>query len=370
MLVGIPKEIKKNENRVAMVPELVSIMISQGHEVLVEEKAGLGVGFDDADYEHNGAKISSAKDIFKNCELIVKVKEPQPEECNALSEGQVLFTYLHLAADANQTKLLCQSGATAIAYETVTDSKHRLPLLIPMSEVAGRVSTQAGAFCLQATAGGKGILLGGISGVASAEVTIIGGGIAGTHAAQVALGMGANVTIFEKSLDRLRELEFIFNHQVNLIYSTHNALVKKLKVSDMLIGSILIPGASAPKIVTRKMIQEMPKGSVIVDIAIDQGGCCETSMPTTHESPTFIEEEIVHYCVSNIPSAVPLTSTYALNHATFPYISSLAKQGWKKALSENPYFAEGLNICKGQVTYQNVAASLGMDYVPASQYLS
>jgi alanine dehydrogenase len=346
----------------------VAELVHHGHEVLVERSAGVGSGLTDAEYVGAGASLSDAPaQIFASCELIVKVKEPQPGERQLLRRGQVLFTYLHLAPDARQTADLLASGATCIAYETVTSPAGGLPLLTPMSEVAGRLAPQVGAHCLEREAGGRGILLGGVPGVPAAEVVILGGGVAGSHAATIALGMGANVTVVDRSSDALRRLAFHFGTGVRTIFSTRAAIAEIVKRADLLIGTVLVPGAAAPKLVTRAMLATMKPGAVIVDVAIDQGGCCESSRPTSHSQPTYIEQGIVHYCVTNMPGAVPRTSTFALNNATLPFVLAFAEHGWKKALAADPHLRAGLNIHDGQVTLKPVADAHGLAYVAAEK---
>ena len=368
MRIGVPKEIKDNEFRVGLTPSSVAELVHHGHEVLVERSAGVGSGLTDAEYVGAGASLSDAPaQIFASCELIVKVKEPQPGERQLLRRGQVLFTYLHLAHDARQTADLLASGATCIAYETVTSPAGGLPLLTPMSEVAGRLAPQVGAHCLEREAGGRGILLGGVPGVPAAEVVILGGGVAGSHAATIALGMGANVTVVDRSSDALRRLAFHFGTGVRTIFSTRAAIAEIVKRADLLIGTVLVPGAAAPKLVTRAMLATMKPGAVIVDVAIDQGGCCESSRPTSHSQPTYIEQGIVHYCVTNMPGAVPRTSTFALNNATLPFVLAFAEHGWKKALAADPHLRAGLNIHDGQVTLKPVADAHGLAYVAAEK---
>ncbi len=363
MQIGVPKEIKNNEYRVGLTPAGVRELSERGHHILVQQNAGLGIGFTDADYLQAGAKIATAaKHIFDTAELIIKVKEPQPEECLMLRENQILFTYLHLAPDPQQTKLLLQSGATAIAYETVSDEKGGLPLLAPMSEVAGRLSAQEGAACLKKAQGGSGVLMGGVPGVAPAKVCVIGGGVVGLNAAQIAMGMGADVTILDRSLTRLKQLDETYCGRIKTLYSTRESLEQQLAQSDLVVGAVLIPGASAPKLVTRDMLHLMKRGSVLVDVAIDQGGCFETSKPTTHENPSYVVEGIVHYCVANMPGAVARTSTLALTNATMPYVLALADKGLN-ALLENEYFLQGLNIHQGLVTCDAVAKALAYAYV-------
>lgn len=370
MIVGIPREIKTHEYRVGMVPSGVRELAHRGHRVLVENGAGAGVGFDDAAYREAGAAIvGDAAAVFDAAELIVKVKEPQPGETAMLREGQVLFTYLHLAADKPLTEALLASGCTAIAYETVTDRHGHLPLLAPMSEVAGRMSAQVGAHCLEKEQGGSGVLLPGVPSVGAGSVAVIGGGVAGTNAARMALGLEARVTVIEKSLDRLRELDALFGPRLDAVYSTMDAIEEHVVAADLVVGSVLVPGAAAPKLVSREMVRAMRPGSVIVDIAIDQGGCCETSRPTTHAEPTFVEEGVVHYCVTNMPGAVARTSTFALNNATLPYVLALAEEGVHAALGTDPHFRAGLNVHAGALTYAAVAEALGLDFTPAEEAL-
>lgn len=370
MIVGVPKEIKSQENRVGLVPGSVREIIRAGGTVLVEKNAGVGIGIMDDDYVAAGARIiNTADEIFDSAELIVKVKEPQPVECKRLRRDQTLFTYLHLAPDPQQTRLLKESGVTAIAYETVTQADGGLPLLTPMSQVAGRMSIQAGAHCLEMAQNGSGILLGGVPGVAPANVVVIGGGVVGTNAARMAMGLEANVTVLDKSLSRLQALDFQFGSKLHTIYATTQALEHYVRSADLIIGAVLVPGASAPKLVTRAMLKTMRRGSVVVDVAIDQGGCFETSYPTTHQEPTFIAEGIVHYCVANMPGAVPKTSTFALNNATLPFILSLVTKGVKTALLTDPHFLNGLNVHQGMITYDAVARELGYDYVNARDAL-
>ncbi|MBB3318698.1 alanine dehydrogenase [Rhizobium sp. BK181] len=367
MRVGCPKEIKNHEYRVGLTPASVREYVAHGHEVWVETKAGAGIGADDAAYMAAGAKIAaSAKDIFEKCDMIVKVKEPQPSEWAQLRDGQILYTYLHLAPDPEQTKGLLASGVTAVAYETVTDDRGGLPLLAPMSEVAGRLSIQAGATALQKANGGLGILLGGVPGVLPAKVTVIGGGVVGLHAARMAAGLGADVSILDKSLPRLRQLDDIFGGRVHTRYSSIQALEEEVFSADLVIGAVLIPGAAAPKLVTREMLSAMKKGSVIVDVAIDQGGCFETSHATTHSEPTYVVDDVVHYCVANMPGAVPVTSAHALNNATLVYGLALADRGLR-AIAEDRHLRNGLNIHRGRVTNKPVAEALGYEaYAPES----
>jgi alanine dehydrogenase len=370
MLIGVPKEIKNHEYRVGLIPASVRELIHHGHKVLVETKAGSGIGFDDAAYQAAGATIAaSAADVFAQADMIVKVKEPQPNECKMLRKGQLLYTYLHLAPDPEQTEGLLKSGCTAIAYETVTSPRGGLPLLAPMSEVAGRMSVQVGAHYLEKAQGGAGILLGGVPGVKAANVVVIGGGISGTHAVRMALGMEAIVTVIDKNLDRLRELDEVFGSSLNTIYSTVDAIEQYVIAADLVIGAVLVPGAAAPKLVTRKMIKQMRPGSVVVDIAIDQGGCFETSHATTHADPVYVVDNVTHYCVANMPGAVARTSTIALNNATLPFAVALANKGAKKALADDPHLMNGLNVHDGQVTYKAVADALKLKYTPAQQAL-
>ncbi|MBA2709795.1 MAG: alanine dehydrogenase [Tatlockia sp.] len=371
MLVGVPKEIKSQENRVGLVPGSVKEIIRAGSTVLVEKGAGLGIGICDDHYRVAGAEIvNTADEIFERSELIVKVKEPQPIECRRLHEGQTLFTYLHLAPDPQQTRLLKESGVTAIAYETVTQNDGGLPLLTPMSQVAGRMSIQAGAHCLEMAQGGSGVLLGGVPGVAPANVVVIGGGVVGTNAVRMAMGMEARVIVLDKSLSRLRELDFQFGSKLNTIYATEEALEQYIASADLVIGAVLVPGAAAPKLVTRAMLKTMRPGSVLVDVAIDQGGCFETSRATTHQEPTYVVDNVVHYCVANMPGAVPRTSTFALNNATLPFVMSLVTKGVKLALLSDGHLLNGLNVHKGMITYEAVARDLGYEYIAATDALA
>jgi len=371
MKVGIPTEIKNNENRVAATPAGVHELVRRGHEVLVQEGAGLGSSITDADYVEAGATIvATADEVWGAADLLLKVKEPILEEYPRMRAGQTLFTYLHLAASRPCTDALVASGTTAIAYETVQLPNRQLPLLQPMSEVAGRLSTQVGAYHLMRAAGGRGILLGGVPGTPKARVVVIGGGVAGEHAAANALGMGADVTIIDLSIPRLRELENRFGGQVQTRVSSAYEIAAQLKDADLVIGSVLIPGAQAPKLVTDAMVATMKKGSVLVDIAIDQGGCFEGSRPTTHDDPTFAVHDSVYYCVANMPGAVPETSTRALTNATLPYVIALAEKGWKRALAEDPALALGLNVYDGHVTNPHVAAALDMPLTPVAEALA
>lgn len=366
MLIGVPKEIKNLEYRVGLVPGSVRELIKNSHQVYVEKNAGAKIGFDDDSYEQVGAKIcGTAQEVYQHADMIVKVKEPQANECRMLKNGQVLFTYLHLAPDPEQAKLLQESGCVAIAYETVTNNNGGLPLLAPMSEVAGRMSIQAGATSLEIKNGGRGMLLGGVPGVVPAKVVILGGGVVGTNAVRVAMGMGANVVVIDKSLERLYHLDLQFGSKINTVYSTTDAIEHNLLDADLVVGAVLIPGASAPRLVTREMISRMQHGAVIVDVSIDQGGCFETSKATTHENPTYVVDGVVHYCVANMPGAVPRTSTFALNNATLPFVLSLANFGYKEAMRRNHHLMNGLNVCEGQITYKAVAEALHQPYVPA-----
>ncbi len=365
MKIGCPKEIKVHEYRVGLVPAGVRELVAAGHEVMVETHAGAGIGIGDDAYRAAGANVlPDAKSVFNQAEMIVKVKEPQLPECAQLRRGQILFTYLHLAADAEQAKALAKAGVTAIAYETVTSPDRSLPLLTPMSEVAGRMSIQVGATALQKANGGFGVLLGGVPGVAPARVVILGGGVAGTNATQMAVGLGAQVTVVDRSLRRLRELDVQFGSQIETAYSTIEAVERLVTQADLVIGAVLVTGAAAPKLVTRAMVGRMEKGAVLVDISIDQGGCFETSKPTTHADPTYVVDGVVHYCVTNMPGAVPRTSTFALTNATLPYVRSLADLGWKKALAHDTGFAAGLNVHEGAITHEAVARDLGMPFQP------
>ena len=371
MLVGVPKEIKVHEYRVGLTPDSVREFIVHGHEVVVETGAGAGIGRSDDDYRAAGAEIAAdAKTVFARAAMIVKVKEPQARERTLLRDGQILFTYLHLAADPDQCRDLVASGATCIAYETVVDGKGGLPLLAPMSQVAGRLSIQAGAHCLERAHGGSGILLGGVPGVAPAKVLVIGGGVVGANAILMAIGMGADVTVLDRSVDALRRLARRFGPRLKTVYSTRAALTQYVLDADLVVGAVLVAGAEAPKLVTAEMVKRMRPGSVLVDVAIDQGGCFETSHPTTHADPTYIVDGVVHYCVANMPGAVPRTSTYALNNVTLPYALALAGRGAREALLDNPNFLQGLNVCRGQVTYRAVAKDLGYRYVDPAKALA
>lgn len=371
MLVGVPKEIKNHEYRVGLTPAAVKELVAQGHEVMVEMNAGAGIGFTDDCYENAGATVvKSAEAVFKKAELIVKVKEPQAIERARLRPHHTLFTYLHLAPDVPQTQDLIESGATCIAYETVTDANGRLPLLAPMSEVAGRMSIQAGAHCLEKSQSGRGVLMGGVPGVDPAKVVIIGGGVVGQNAAAMAVGMGADAVILDRSVDTLRQLDARYGNRIKTVFSTHHSIEEHVLTADLLVGGVLLPGAAAPKLVTRDLVSRMKRGSVIVDVAIDQGGCVETSRPTTHDDPTFIVDGVVHYCVANMPGAVARTSTVALTNATLPYVLDIANKGTRKALEDNPHLLEGLNVCKGIVTCESVAQVQNLTYRPAAEMLS
>jgi alanine dehydrogenase len=363
MKIGVPKEIKIHEYRVGLVPAGVRELVDSGHQVLVQSGAGAGIGFEDSHYQSAGAVIAQrAADIFAACDLVVKVKEPQLAECRQLRSGQTLFTYLHLAADPEQAHALLASGATAIAYETVTAPDGSLPLLTPMSEVAGRMSVQVGANSLQKANGGFGVLLGGVPGVAPAKVVVLGGGVSGTHAAEMAVGLRADVTVVDRSVKRLRELSSLFGSQLKTVYSTAHAIEELVRDADLVIGAVLIAGAAAPKLVTRAMVKTMKPGAVLVDIAIDQGGCFETSRPTTHAEPTYVLDGVIHYCVTNMPGAVPRTSTFALTNATLPYVRALADHGWRQAIANDPGLARGLNVHAGELTHEAVASALGLSF--------
>ncbi len=370
MLIGVPKEIKNHEYRVGLTPSSVRELVLNGHKVVVETLAGSGIGMSDADYQKAGAGIvDTADEVFATADMIVKVKEPQAVERAKMRPGQILFTYLHLAPDPEQTKDLVDSEAVCIAYETVTSPSGGLPLLAPMSEVAGRMSIQAGAHCLEKEKGGRGVLLGGVPGVEPANVLILGGGIVGMNAAMMAIGMGASVTVMERNLDVMRRLDAHFGSQIRTVFSTADAVERLAQQADLVVGGVLIPGAAAPKLVTLEMLKGMKKGAVVVDVAIDQGGCFETSKPTTHDDPTYIVEDVVHYCVANMPGAVARTSTFALNNATLPFALAIANKGYKQALQDDPHLLEGLNVYRGHVTYEAVANDLGYSYLPKDEAL-
>lgn len=367
MRIGVPKEIKNNEFRVGLVPASVYELIHFGHEVFVETGAGRGSGFEDAHYEAVGAKIlNTAQEVFDQTDMIVKVKEPQLQECAMLHEGQILFTYLHLAPDLEQTIALIKSKCVAIAYETVTDPFGRLPLLAPMSEVAGRMAIQVGARALEKEAGGAGVLLGGVPGVAPGRVTILGGGVVGTNAARMAVGLEAEVIVIDSSLHRLRQLDDLFGSRIKTVAPNRFTIEEYATSSDLIVGAVLLPGAAAPKLITHETVSKMRPGSVMVDVAIDQGGCFETSRPTTHAEPTYVVDGVVHYCVTNMPGAVPRTSAIALNNATLPYTLAIANKGYKDALSTDPHLMNGLNVHMGAVTYKAVADALNLEYTAAN----
>ena len=365
MRIGVPREIKVHEYRVGLVPAGVRELTGAGHQVLIESGAGNGIGVDDEQFRAAGASIAArAEEVFERSEMIVKVKEPQAVECERLRSGQVLFTYLHLAADPNQARGLMKSGATAIAYETVTAPSGSLPLLTPMSEVAGRMSIQVGAASLQKANGGFGVLLGGVPGVPPAKVVVLGGGVSGTHAAEMAVGLRADVTVVDRSVDRLRELSSMFGAALRTAYSTTETIERLVRDADLVIGAVLVAGAAAPKLVTRAMVKTMKPGAVLVDISIDQGGCFETSHPTTHAEPTFVVDGVIHYCVANMPGAVPRTSTLALTNATLPYVRALADLGWQAAFRRDPGLAAGLNVHAGEITHDAVGKALGLPVRP------
>ncbi|WP_156840726.1 alanine dehydrogenase [Novosphingobium aquimarinum] len=371
MRVGTVREIKNHEYRVGLTPESACELVAHGHEVWVETGAGLGIGASDAEYEAQGAKIvPDASTIFAECEMVVKVKEPQAVERAMLREGQVLYTYLHLAPDPEQTADLVKSGVTAIAYETVTGPGGSLPLLKPMSQVAGRMSIQAGATALEKAHGGRGVLLGGVPGVMPAKVAVIGGGVVGFNAAQMAVGLGADVTILDRNPEVLEKLGIHFESRAKTRFSSKANLAESVAEADLVIGAVLIPGAAAPKLVTRAMLKTMKAGAVLVDVAIDQGGCFETSHATTHAEPTFVVDDVVHYCVANMPGAVSRTSTYALNNVTLPHALAIADKGWKAALRDDAHLAEGLNVHAGKVSYEAVARELGYEHTPLATLLA
>ena len=362
MRVGVTKEIKSHEYRVGLVPAAIHEFWHHGHQTVVESGAGLGIGFSDDDYRSAGAEIApDARAVFATADLVVKVKEPQPSEIALLRPTHVLFTYLHLAADKAQAQALMASGATCIAYETVSDEQGGLPLLAPMSEVAGRMSIQVGARCLEKEQGGRGVLLGGVPGVAPAKVVILGGGVSGTNAARMAMGMEASVTVIDKSLKRLKDLDMQFGSRLQTLFATVDTIQREVVAADLVIGAVLVPGAAAPKLVSREVVRRMRPGSVVVDISIDQGGCFETSRPTTHADPTYEVDGVIHYCVTNMPGAVARTSTFALNNATLPFALALADKGWKQAVRDDPHLRDGLNVYRGHITHPTVARDLGMD---------
>ncbi len=371
MRLGVPKEVKVHEYRVGMTPASVREVVNHGHEAVVETNAGIGIGASDDDYRAAGAEIAdAAEDVFARADMIVKVKEPQAGERSLLRDGQILFTYLHLAPDPEQTKDLVDSGAICIAYETVTDAHGGLPLLAPMSQVAGRMSIQAGAHCLEKEPGGAGILIGGVPGVAPAKVVIIGGGVVGENAAYMAIGLGADVTVIDRNVDTMRALVVRFGGRIKTLYSTALTIEEQVLDADLVIGGVLVPGAKAPKLVSRDQVSRMRPGSVLVDVAIDQGGCFETAKPTTHAEPTYVVDGVVHYCVANMPGAVARTSTYALNNVTLPFTLQIANKGVNAALLSNPHLLEGLNVYRGKVTYQAVADDLGYDFTEPTEALA
>jgi len=366
MLIGVPKEIKNHEYRVGLTPAVVRELKANGHSIIVENDCGAAIGLENDQYVIAGAEVvDSAAEIFARADMVVKVKEPQSAECKMLRQGQILFTYLHLAPDPEQTRLLVESGATCIAYETVTGAGNTLPLLAPMSEVAGRMSIQEAAVCLEKSKQGSGILLGGVPGVEPANVVVIGGGVVGLNAARMAVGLGANVTILDRSIARLKQIDEAFDGRIKTLFSTTEAIESQIKTADAVIGAVLVAGAAAPKLVTREMLSLMKKGSVLVDVAIDQGGCFETSRATTHADPTYIIDGIIHYCVANMPGGVARTSTFALNNATMPFVLTLANKGYKAALMDDVNLRNGLNVHDGMVTIQAVAQALGYNYVDA-----
>ena len=370
MLVGVPREIKEHEYRVGLTPASVRQLVTYRHDVIVEQGAGLGIGINDADYQAAGAHlVNSAEEVYKRANLIVKVKEPLTQEIGWLHENQILFSYLHLAPDQNLTRELLDSKCTAIAYETVTDNQGTLPLLAPMSEVAGRMSTQVGAACLEKVRGGRGVLLGGCIGVPPAKVVVLGGGVVGRNAARVAIGMGADTTILDKNISKLESLDMRFQGQLKTEYATVDAVENAIVTADLVIGAVLIPGASTPRLVSRSQLKNMKPGSVLVDVSIDQGGCFETSRATTHTNPSYIQENVVHYCVSNMPGAVPNTATFALNHATLPFVCALANKGWRQACIDDPHLKAGLNVHNGLLTYEAVSQAQKLPYKAANEVL-
>ncbi len=370
MLVGVPKEIKTHEYRVGLTPNSASELIAHGHQVVVEHNCAEGIGFTDEDYRAIGAKVvETAAEVFKCADMIVKVKEPQASEFSLLREGQILFTYLHLAPDPEQTKALLNSGCIAIAYETVTDAYGGLPLLSPMSQVAGRLAIQVGSHCLEKAQGGRGVLLGGVPGVSSGKVVVIGGGVVGVNSVRMAVGKEARVTVIDKSVSRLQELDAQFGGRIKTLYSTRATIEKAIMSADLVVGAVLVPGHAAPRLVGREILSKMHPGSVLVDVAIDQGGCFETSRPTTHQDPTYVVDGVVHYCVTNMPGAVPRTSSFALNNATLPFVLALANKNYSRALEEDLHLMAGLNVCEGKLTYQAVAINLNLNYTPAQEAL-
>jgi alanine dehydrogenase len=369
MNVGVPREIKSDEYRVALTPAGALELTRRGHSVLVEQGAGEGSAFSDAEYESVGARIGAVDEVWAESELVLKVKEPLPDEYGHLREGQVLFTYLHLAASEELTRALMSSGAACVAYETVETNDRGLPLLAPMSEIAGRLAAQAGATFLEKPLGGRGLLLGGVPGVAPGEVVVIGGGMVGYNSAVIALGLGANVTILERSIDRMRHLEEVLGSRVTLLMSSSLQIQESVAGADVVVGAVLIPGALAPKLISREMVAGMKEGSVIADVAIDQGGCVETSRPTTHSEPVFVVDGVIHYCVANMPGAVPITSTKALTNATLPYVEEIADHGLREAIARDPALARGVNVIEGKVTYEAVAEAHGLEYTPLEDVL-
>lgn len=371
MLIGVPKEIKNHEYRVGLTPASVRELTARGHQVIVQKNAGMAIGLSDEQYVAAGSTMAeTAQEIFAVAHMIVKVKEPQPQECAMLREEQILYTYLHLAPDPEQTAALVKSGATCIAYETITGPGGGLPLLAPMSEVAGRMAIQAGAAHLEKSKGGMGLLLSGVPGVEAGHVVIIGAGVVGTNALQMAVGIGARVTVLDKNVDRLRQLDLVFGNRIATLYSNAQSIEEAVLGADMVVGGVLVPGAAAPKLVTRDMISRMKSGAVVVDVAIDQGGCFETSHATTHTEPTYVIDGVVHYCVANMPGAVARTSTFALNNATIGHAIALTEKGWRRAMKDNVHLKNGLNVCHGKVTYEAVARDLGYDYVTAESFLT
>lgn len=371
MRVGVPAEIKDHEDRVGLIPATVQELVAKGHSVMIEKGAGRGAGIADKDYVKAGATlVADADQIWAEAEMVVKVKEPLAVERAKLSAGQLLFTYLHLAPDPAQAADLVKSGATCIAYETVTSASGALPLLTPMSEVAGRMAVHVGAHCLENAARGRGILLGGVPGVAPAKVVVLGGGVAGTHAATMAVGMGADVTVVDRNIDVLRRIDARFDGKAATAFSTAHAVAELVAEADLVVGTVLIPGANAPKLITREMLKTMKRGSVIVDVAIDQGGCTETSKATTHSKPTYVVDGVVHYCVANMPGGVARTSTFALNNATLPFVLALADKGWKQACRDDKHLAAGLNVHAGKIVYPAVAAALGYDVLALEKALA
>lgn len=371
MRIGVPKEIKNHEYRVGLTPGSVRELTSRGHQVVVEREAGAAIGLADAQYQAAGAVVVETADaVFAEADMIIKVKEPQPHECRLLGPGQILFTYLHLAPDPDQAKALMASGAVCIAYETVTNATGGLPLLAPMSEVAGRMAVQAAAAYLEKSRGGRGVLLGGIAGVRAGHVVILGAGMVGANALQMAVGMGARVTVLDKDVARLRQLDLVFGNRISTLFSTQEAVEAAVLEADAVIGGVLVPGAAAPKLVSKAMVSRMRKGAVLVDVAIDQGGCFETSHPTSHDDPVFIVDGVVHYCVANMPGAFARTSTFALNNATIGHALSIATRGWRQAMQDDSHLKNGLNICEGKVTHRAVADALGFEWVSPQHFLA